>query len=134
MKVVAAALWSALLVACCSAEAANLSDQTGTSLRGSRRQLLSDQVTGFALVNSDTDVVVANLFDGAVIGLSSLGMETPTFNVKAVVSQTAGDIESVAFDYFGANFRTENYAPYAFCGKIPFLCLTPFLGLVKGFT
>jgi len=75
-------------------------------------------------VNSATNVVVADLFDGAVIGLSSLGMETPTFNVKAVISQTAGDIESVNFDYFGAKVRTENFAPYTFCGKIPFLCLT----------
>jgi hypothetical protein len=73
-------------------------------------------VTGFALINADTDQPVAGydpLLSGAVLDLSAL--PTRNLNVRANTSPAA--VGSVRFGYDGnANFRTENAGPYALAG------------------
>jgi hypothetical protein len=61
-----------------------------------RRALLSAAVTGFSLVNADTDQVIGPLVAGQVIDLAAAG--TPRVSV---VAHTSGDVASVRFAYNG---------------------------------
>ncbi len=68
-------------------------------------------VTGFTLVNADTDLDIGPLADGATINLAQTGHH---LSVRAEVS---GTVESVRFGLDGnANTRTENSPPYALAG------------------
>ena len=70
-------------------------------------------VTGFTLVNADTDTDLGPIQDGDVIDLKVLG--TNDLSLRAEVF--GADIESVRFGFNGnMNHRTENESPYAFNG------------------
>lgn len=73
-------------------------------------------VTGFTLINADTNQPVAgyeSIANGAVILRSSL----PTTRLSIRANTTASGVESVRFAWSGnANFRTESEAPYALFG------------------
>ena len=78
----------------------------------SRRLLAGEAVTGFLLINADTDQSIGVLADGATINFQTIG--TTRLNV---VAQTAGTVESVRFALDAdSNYRTENTAPYALAG------------------
>ncbi len=87
-------------------------------------------VTGFTLINSDTDQPIAgytDLVDGSVIRLDEL--PTLRLNIRAnVMPETVGSVR-FAFDGF-ENFRTENFVPYALAGDRNgnYFNWTPFLG------
>ncbi len=70
-------------------------------------------VTGFTLVNADTNTDLFALTDGQVIDVASL--PTMNLNIEAVATE---DVESVQLQLTGAqsNTRTENFAPYALFG------------------
>ena len=72
-------------------------------------------ITGFVLVNADTDTDIVTLMEGSVIDLSSLG--TSNLNIRA---NATGDVESVRLILNGASSsaRTENFAPYALFGDL----------------
>lgn len=90
--------------------ATNVSAQT--ALRGgAERELQSFQVTTLQLINTNTGAVITNLQMNDSVDISSVGSGV---SINAVVS---GPNESVKFAYGGnANFRTENFPPYAMCG------------------
>ncbi len=70
-------------------------------------------VTGFVLVNADTDRDLGPLADGATINLAAL----PTRNLNVRAETSPPTVGSVRFGYDGnPNFRTENVAPYALAG------------------
>jgi hypothetical protein len=70
-------------------------------------------VTGFTLVNADTDADIGSLANGAILDLAALA--TRNLNVRANTSPAV--VGSVRFGYDGiSNFRTENAAPYALGG------------------
>jgi hypothetical protein len=67
-------------------------------------------VTGFTLINADTDQAIRTIVDGDTINLASL----PTTNLNIRADTNAGPIESVRFGFDGNNsYRVENLAPYA---------------------
>ena len=73
------------------------------------------EVTGFTLVNTDTDTPIKSITDGEVINLATL---TPSVNHISVVADTDPvEVGSVAFglDSF-SNYHTEKTAPYALKG------------------
>jgi len=70
-------------------------------------------VTGFVLVNAETDEDLGPLENGVTIRLSSL----PTRNLNVRANTSPSTVGSVRFAYDGnPNFRTENAAPYALAG------------------
>jgi CubicO group peptidase (beta-lactamase class C family) len=70
-------------------------------------------VTGFTLVNADTDADLGALADGATLNLAAL--PTRRLNVRATTSPST--VGSVRFAYDGnAAYRVENAAPYALAG------------------
>jgi hypothetical protein len=75
------------------------------------------QVTTFRLINADTDQPILDLKNNIMVNLGSIpNMTTPSFNIHALVNGT--DIQSVRFGYNNiTSFRTENVAPFAFCGN-----------------
>jgi hypothetical protein len=83
------------------------------------RQLaaVQSQVTSLQLINAETDQVVVELEDTMVIALDAIpNMATPSFNINATVSAT--DTRLVRYGYNGnPSYRTENTAPFAFCGN-----------------
>ncbi len=87
----------------------------------------TEGVTGFTLIDADTDAVLAvhdPLLQGAELVLDNL----PTnLNVRANV---AGAVESVGFDYDGTT-STDNYGPYAMAGDVSgdYTPWTPSVGL-----
>jgi len=71
----------------------------------------ADGVTGFTLVNADTDSDIGPLNDGDTINLTVVGT---SLSIRADVS---GSVSSVRFGLDGnPNYRTENVAPYALAG------------------
>jgi len=118
MKLYSALLWLALFVAVVApAEAADaqIAEPLLRGLRDSEtRKLLVDGVTGFRLIDSDSNLPVADLTDGTVVDLKALGKTEPNFNIEAVVSEVFEVIGSVKFAYNGAAGRTESIPPYAF--------------------
>ncbi|MDP5170897.1 MAG: T9SS type A sorting domain-containing protein, partial [Bacteroidia bacterium] len=72
-----------------------------------------DCVTGFTLINADTDTDIGPIQDGDVIDLKVLGTNDLTLRAEVL----GNDIESVRFWFNGnSNHRTENESPYAFNG------------------
>jgi hypothetical protein len=70
-------------------------------------------VTGFTLVDADTNTDLMPLEDGAVIDLASL----PTQNLNVRAEVMPGQVGSVRFDFNGTTgFRVENVVPYALFG------------------
>lgn len=71
------------------------------------------EVTSFSLVNAQTNEIIGELTEGAIIDLSLY--DANSFNVIANVSSAR--TRSVVFDFNGvSNFRTENAAPYTLGG------------------
>lgn len=70
----------------------------------------SSDISGFVLVDSNTDQDLGALVDGSVIDLSAVGS---SLNVRA---DAAASVESVRFDLNGNRLRVENIAPYALAG------------------
>ena len=69
-------------------------------------------VSGFTLVNADTDEDIAPLSDGDVVDLSATG--TANLSVRAGAS---GAVESVRFGFEGnSDYQTESQRPYALTG------------------
>ena len=69
-------------------------------------------ITGFTLVNAETDRDIRPLVNNAVIDLTQTG------NQLSVRAEYQGSIGSVGFGMNGnANFQTENAAPYALDGN-----------------
>lgn len=84
--------------------------------------LLSNQIVGFELYNTQTNALVAAIHDGDVIALSSSSM-LATLNVRAVTlaeqqgSTVSNDIGSIQITYSQQHHtRTENGTPYSLCG------------------
>ena len=73
---------------------------------------LANIITGYTLVNSNTNADVAPLLDGDIINRRFL----PNFNVRADVCRP---VRSVKFDVNGNQFRIENVFPYALGGDNP---------------
>jgi hypothetical protein len=70
----------------------------------------SAAITGFTLINADTDQPIRTIMNGDTINLASL----PTTNLNIRAETNAGPIESVRFAFDGNNnYRVENLAPYA---------------------
>ena len=83
-------------------------------------------VTGFTLINADTDTDIGPLTNNATLNLNTL--PTTNLNVRA---ETSGTIGSVRFGYDGnANYQTESVAPYALAGDASgdYNAWTPTLG------
>ncbi|QTN32924.1 DUF5060 domain-containing protein [Akkermansiaceae bacterium] len=73
----------------------------------------AQSVTGFTLINADTDQPIGALSDGDTLDLSLL--PTVNLNVRADTSPTT--VGSVRFAYDGnATYKTETTAPYALGG------------------
>jgi len=76
--------------------------------------LAGQSVSGFTLIDSDSDLDIGPLVDGAVIDLTGLG--TTTLNVRA--NTLPSTIGSVLFGLDGdPDHRIENSAPYALLGN-----------------
>ncbi|MDZ7721569.1 MAG: DUF5060 domain-containing protein [candidate division KSB1 bacterium] len=74
------------------------------------------QVTGFTIVNADTDQDIMALEDGDTINRATL---PDNLNVRAELDQS-GDIGSVKFEYnSNTSYRTENVEPYCIAGDSP---------------
>jgi hypothetical protein len=69
----------------------------------------TQSVTGFTLIDADTDRSIAPLTDGTTLNLATL--PTRHLNVRADTSPTS--VGSVRFVLDAAYYRTENTAPYA---------------------
>jgi hypothetical protein len=70
-------------------------------------------VTGFTLINADTDADIGPLGNGATINLATL----PTRNLNVRANTSPATVGSVRFGYDGnATYGTENGAPYALAG------------------
>ncbi len=69
-----------------------------------------NRVTGFTLVNADTDADIRTLTNGETINLATL----PTLNLNIRANTSPAAVGSVRFDYNGAtSYRVENTVPYA---------------------
>ena len=77
------------------------------------RRLMDAAVSGFTLINADTDQPIGALADGAVLDLSKL----PTTNLNVLVTAN-GETRSVKIGYDDvANYRVESTAPFAVGGN-----------------
>ncbi len=89
----------------------------GPRIRPLRFERLEDRcllaaVTGFTLINADSDLPLGALTNGQTVNLATL--PTSNLNVRA---DTVDAIGSVKFAFDGnSNFRTENTVPYALFG------------------
>jgi hypothetical protein len=105
------------------------------------RAPVSLTVTNFQLINADTDQVILNLANNAIISRNVY--RTTKFNVVALTNQNQTRIGSVRFALTtisgtttttNTNFRTENGAPFALAGdnligtRTDFLPWTPVVG------
>ncbi len=73
----------------------------------------AQSISSFTLFNATTDSEIGPLADGDVINLAELNGDA--INVRANTSPAT--VGSVVFALQGANFRTENAAPYALLGN-----------------
>ncbi len=90
-------------------DSAYSNEASATTLAGSAGQA----VTGFTLINADTDTEIGPLNDGMVLDLALL----PTRNLNVRANTSPVTVGSVRFAYDGSsNYRTENVAPYALAG------------------
>ena len=69
-----------------------------------------DGVTGFTLINADTDAPLGALEDGATVNVTRTGTRL------SVRADLAAPVGSVRFTLDGKDYRTENVAPYALAG------------------
>jgi hypothetical protein len=91
-------------------EADNATGGEGTSLIINFFVINQVAVTGFTLINADTDQAIRTIGDMETIDLASL----PTANLNIRADTDGGPIESVRFGFDGNNnYRVENIAPYA---------------------
>ena len=74
-----------------------------------------NNISGFILVNADTDQDIMTLEEGSIIELNSL--TTSNLNIRA---ESTADVESVQLQLSGAmsQNRNENVAPYALFGDL----------------
>ncbi len=72
---------------------------------------LAQTITGFTLVNADTDVDLFQITNGQNINFQEL--PTANLNIRAGVS---GSVGSISFFLNGSFVRTESVAPYALAG------------------
>ncbi len=73
----------------------------------------AQSVTGFTLINADSNQDLGPLQSGATLDLATL----PTRNLNVRANTAATGVASVRFAYDGnSNFRTESTAPYAVAG------------------
>ena len=102
-------LASVLLFLLCQFPITALTDQR-------ERNLQSNPIVRLELINALNDIKIADLVDGQVFNIQDVaGLTSPNFNINAV---TTGSVSSVVFGWNGnPNVRTENAAPYAFCGN-----------------
>ncbi|MEM9077708.1 MAG: choice-of-anchor D domain-containing protein [Bacteroidota bacterium] len=69
------------------------------------------RVTGFTLINANTNEPIGSLEDGDIIDLADFPVDI-NFNIEANVSEFP--VGSVVFDFNGEEgFRTESFVPYA---------------------
>ena len=66
-------------------------------------------LSGFTLVNADTDKDIGPLEDGDLLNLSEL----PTSNLNVRANTSSSDVGSVVFTLNGSVYNTESVAPYA---------------------
>ncbi len=69
-------------------------------------------ITGFVLVDSDTDMDIMMINDGDVININTLPV--PNINIRANASSDS--VESVLFTVNGNFYTIENFVPYAIGG------------------
>jgi hypothetical protein len=81
-------------------------------------QMGSDTVVNFNLYNSETDVKITSLTNGAVINLNPLNISPMVLNIEAVVlgSTKPGSVK-LSLDITLYN-RIEGGAPYSLCGNV----------------
>jgi hypothetical protein len=74
-------------------------------------------LTGFDLMDSQTEKKITTLTNNQVIVVDKIpGMTTPSFNIKANV--VGNGVKSVVYGYGTTTYyRTDNYAPFSFCGN-----------------
>jgi hypothetical protein len=65
------------------------------------------------LVDTTSNTAVFELFDGAIVNLSSLGLTTRNFNINAVAADNT--VQSVKFS---PNNRVESSVPFAYCKSV----------------
>ncbi|WKN44573.1 esterase-like activity of phytase family protein [Tunicatimonas pelagia] len=76
-------------------------------------EVVPGMVTGFTLVNADTDEDIAPITDGIQVSVTDL----PTLNLNIRADVDSETIGSVVFDFNDQmGFRTENSAPFALAG------------------
>jgi hypothetical protein len=73
-------------------------------------------LSGLDLIDSVTEKRIMTLTNNQVIVVDQIpGMTTPSFNINATFVGTA--VKSVVFGYGATTFRTDNFAPFSFCGN-----------------
>lgn len=86
---------------------------------GAHRDLITEeeevgQIKNLYLINADSDRPIRLLQNGDVINIANRA--TSNFNIEARTA--SGTVGSVQFGYErNSNYRTENVAPFAFCGN-----------------
>lgn len=72
-------------------------------------------ITGLDLINADKDSKILTLTNGTTIVVKDIpGMTSPAFNINATFN---GAVRSAVYLYNSSQYRTENVAPFAFCGN-----------------
>jgi Malectin domain len=80
---------------------------------------LQSSAGSLVLINANTEQPIVTLSNNAVIAVNEIpGMTSPAFALDAKFLATNNDVQSVVFGYgANGNYKTENAAPYAFCGN-----------------
>jgi hypothetical protein len=74
-------------------------------------------LTGLDLIDSLTEKRITTLTNNQVIVVDQIpGMTTPSFNINATFVGSA--VKSVVFGYGATTYRTDNTAPFSFCGNM----------------
>jgi Leishmanolysin len=86
-------------------------------------------LTGLDLIDSLTEKRITTLTNNQVIVVDQIpGMTTPSFNINATFVGSA--VKSVVFGYGATTYRTDNFAPFSFCGNMgPLFNTCSLLGL-----
>jgi hypothetical protein len=74
-------------------------------------------LTGLDLIDSNTEKRIVTLTNKQVIVVNQIpGMATPSFNINATI--VGSGVKSVVFGYGSTTkYRTDNSAPFSFCGN-----------------
>lgn len=109
-------LLSALVAACGDSSTVSPTALTQASAPATAVSTLVDTsplpITGFTLIDADTDQGISPVTEGMVLDLAAL--PSPHLNLRAEVGS---GVESVQFFLNGSLFQTENLAPYALAGN-----------------